>query len=222
MKATKKELFYNTFSERWENSINKIEMKKRMRVIFGKLLYGIELRGREFLEVGCGLGYFSQMAYKKGANVTAVDIGDRLVEITKKKIPHAKILVASAADLPFKDECFDIVLSTEVIEHVEDQKKTLSEQMRVLKKGGYLVLTTPNRLLKPLFDLLSFVGVRPYQGNEKWLYSHEIKQLVGKLGASIIKEVHFNFIYPNKFFDLFENIYFLNFLMVNQGYLLKK
>jgi len=222
MKATKKELFYNTFSERWENSINKIEMRKRMRVVFGKLLKGIELKGKEFLEIGCGLGYFSQMAYKKGANVTAVDIGERLVEKTKKKIPDAKILLASAADLPFKDECFDIVLSTEVIEHVEDQKKALSEQMRVLKKGGYLVLTTPNKVFKPVFDFLSFIKFRPYHGNEKWISSYEIKKFMKKMGADIIKETHFNFIYPNELLDRLENIYFLNFLTINQGYLLRK
>ena len=222
MKATRKELFYNTFSDKWENSINKIETRKRIKVVFGKLLKGIELKGKEFLEIGCGLGHFAEKAYEKGAKVTAIDIGEKLVEKTKERVPGGKILVASAAELPFEDEFFDIVLSTEVIEHVEDQKSAFSEMLRVLKRGGYLVLTTPNKMFKSVFDFLSFIKFRPYHGNEKWLSSREIKKFIKKMGAEIIKETHFNFIYPNELLDRLENIYFLSFLTINQGYLLKK
>ena len=67
MKVTKKELFYNEFSDEWENKINKLETEKRLKVVFGEFLKRIGLNGKKFLEVGCGLGYFSEKAASLGA-----------------------------------------------------------------------------------------------------------------------------------------------------------
>lgn len=151
IKATNKELFYNRFSDQWEGKINSQETEKRLKIIFGKLLKPSELKHKKFLEVGCGLGYFSHKAYELGAGVTGVDIGSSLIKINRGKTPDARFIVASASKLPFEDELFDVVLSTEVIEHVDKQEKALKEMIRVLKKGGILVITTPNRFFKPIF-----------------------------------------------------------------------
>jgi ubiquinone/menaquinone biosynthesis C-methylase UbiE len=222
MKASKKELFYDQFSEDWEGEINNLETQKRLEIVFGKLFKGIDLRGRRFLEVGCGLGYFSGEASRLGAKVTGVDIGRRLVEKCRKRVPTGKFIVASASELPFKNGSFDIVLCTEVIEHVENQSKVLTEIFRVLKRGGYLAITTPNKLFKPIFSLLTFLGIRPYRGIEKWFFPWELKSIFISKGAVILKADYFNFFYPGKFFDRFEKCGLLKYLMINFGYLAKK
>jgi len=222
MKPSEKELFYNNFAPKWEKYINNVETNKRLKVVFFDLLKGISLKDKDFLEIGCGLGYFSLEASKRGFNVTAVDVGENLVDITKRRVKKGEFIVCSASQLPFKNNSFDIVLCTEVIEHVENQVKAFDEMFRVLKKGGYLVLTTPNKLFKPLFDFLSLTKIRAYQGNEKWFYSNEIRRIFRKKKADIVKEVHFNFICPNRILDYFEKLHFLKFLMINQAYLIKK
>ena len=222
MKATKKELFYNEFSNKWEGEINKKETLKRLDVVFGKLLQGINLRGLEFLEVGCGLGYFSKKAFTLGARVTGIDVGENLINKSKQKVPQGKFFVASISNLPFKDETFDMVLCTEVIEHVENQNKGFKEIYRVLKTDGLFVITTPNKIFKTLFDFLSLVGIRPYHGHEKWFYSWQFKKILTKTGWRIIKKYYFNFLYPNKLLDLFERFGILGNLMINQGYLVSK
>jgi len=222
MRASKKELFYDQFSEVWERKINNLETEKRLQVVFKQLLKGINLKGKKFLEVGCGLGYFSDMANKMGAKVTAVDVGKKLIERCHKSIPKAKFFVASASNLPFKDESFNVVLCTEVIEHVENQSKVLTEIFRVLKQGGYLVITTPNRMFKPLFSLLTFLRIRPYRGIEKWFFPWKLKLILSRNDSKIIKEVYFNFIYPKGLFNYFEKYKLLKYLMVNQGYLVRK
>jgi ubiquinone/menaquinone biosynthesis C-methylase UbiE len=222
MAGTKKELFYDTIVDEWEGLSHKVETQKRLKVIFKELLFDVELKKKKFLEVGCGLGYFSRKAVSLGAKVTGIDIGPRLIERCRKKSPNARFIEASVSALPFNTESFDIVLCTEVIEHVEDQKKAFSETYRVLKKGGYLVLTTPNKLFKPLFDLLGLVGIRAYQGNENWLYPWKIKSILKERNYEILKEIYFNFFYPNKFFNYFEKFKFLKYLMINQGYLVTK
>lgn len=222
MKASKKELFYDEFSEDWENQINDFETNKRLKVVYGQLLKGVTLKGKNFLEVGCGLGYFSEKASRLGAKVTGIDIGEKLVKICRKRIPKARFIVASASELPFKENSFDIVLCTEVIEHVADQEKAIKELFRVTKEGGYLVITTPNKLFKPFFGLLNLIGRRPYRGIEKWFFPWELKSVLKQSVSRIQKEAYFNFIYPGEPFNRLEKYKQLKYLMINHGYLLKK
>ena len=212
-----KELFYDEISDIWASKINNSETNKRIKIIFGDLLLKKDLSGKKFLEVGCGLGYFSNKASKLGAKVTGIDIGPNLVNINKNKTPNGAFKVASASKLPFNSESFDVVLSTEVIEHVDNQKDAFKEMFRVLKKGGILVITTPNKLFKPLFDLLSFTSIRPYHGNENWYYPWELKKTLQKFGK-VDMEVYFNFLLINKMFNYFERFYLLRYLMINHGY----
>lgn len=217
MKSKQKELFYNEIADSWSSKINNPETNKRLNVVFRKLLNKREIQNKKFLEIGCGLGYFSNKAVKMGAKVTGIDIGPKLVSINKKLTPKGKFIVSSASKLPFKDGMFDVVLSTEVIEHVDNQKDAIKEMFRVLKKNGVLVITTPNRVFKPLFDLLSFLRIRPYHGNEYWFYPWELKKKLEKYG-SINKELYFNFFLINDFFNYFERFRILRYLMINQGY----
>lgn len=221
MKKNNKELFYNGIACEWEDKINKPETDKRLRVVFKTLFKKIPLEGKKFLDVGCGLGYFSVRASKFGARIYGIDIGNRLVGICRNRCPKGKFSVASGAKLPFKDNSFDIVLCTEVIEHVNDQKGVINEIFRVLKKDGYLVITTPNKVFKPLYSILCNIGLRPYHGNEYWFFPWEIKRILERKGK-IIKKHYFNFICPNPFFDLFEKFGFLKYLMIHQGYLVTK
>lgn len=217
-----KELFYNKISDTWESVINTTETNKRLHIVFDILLKNIPIHGKSFLEVGCGLGYFSQMASKKGAQVTGIDIGEQLVEKCRLKIKKGTFLAASANDLPFQDHSFDILLSTEVIEHVVYQEKAINEIIRVTKPGGYIVLTTPNRLFKPVFDLLSITGIRPYQGNEVWYYQKDLMAILKKYDVKILKFIGFNFIYPHPLLNFFEKFEILRGFMINTGFLLQK
>jgi len=221
MKINDKELFYDSIAEDWEEKINKPETDKRLKVVYKVLFDGTPLKGKKFLDVGCGLGFFASQAGKLGAKVYGIDIGKRLINISSKKYPKGKFSVASAAKLPFKDNSFDFVLCTEVIEHVNSQNKVINEIFRVLKKDGYLVLTTPNKIFKPLYTLLCSIGARPYHGNEYWYYPWDIKRILGRKGK-ITKKYYFNFVMPSPFFDQFEKFSFLKYLMIHQGYVVNK
>lgn len=222
VKATKKELFYDNFSREWESRINNVETNKRLNVVFKKLFKTSDLKGKRFLEVGCGIGYFSNRATDIGAYVTGIDVGPKLIEICKSKNKSAHFRVGSASDIPFKNNIFEVLLSTEVIEHVDDQSKAINEMIRVVKPGGLLVITTPNKLFKPLFDLLSKIGLRPYKGNEKWFYPWSLRRILVKKGLVVQKEYFFNLIYPTPILDRFENVPILKYFCINYGLRLKK
>jgi ubiquinone/menaquinone biosynthesis C-methylase UbiE len=100
-----------------------------------------------FLDVGCGAGYSLVKAHKEfGCMVQGVDpapgehgVG-RFTEDLWKKRP---IIQASAEELPFPDESFDVVYSSHVLEHVDSENKALEEMKRVLKPNGVLILGMP-------------------------------------------------------------------------------
>jgi SAM-dependent methyltransferase len=102
------------------------------------------LNGIEFasaLDVGCAEGYFmAAIAQERGAEVWGVDLSDRAAAVAASRygVPAA---AAQATALPFADGAFDLVYSTEVIEHVLDPAAMLAEMRRVSR--GHVLVTTP-------------------------------------------------------------------------------
>lgn len=113
-----------------------------------------DLQGKQVLDLGCGDGALSYLLAREGACVTGVDneeLGLKFARENLQKIDPGKRLrcqfvSASAYQLPFPGENFDLVFLCEVIEHLAEPVKMLAEARRVLKQGGKFLLTTPYRL----------------------------------------------------------------------------
>ncbi len=98
------------------------------------------------LDAGCGRGMYTRVLLKRAANVTALDFDPNHIAALKRRLghlPNLSLQVGSADNMPFKDEQFDLVIHCEVLEHIPDDKKTVSELWRVLKPGGRLILSVP-------------------------------------------------------------------------------
>ena len=109
--------------------------------------------GSSILDLGCGTGYSSLLLSYEKFDVTGVDVSFLFLgEISKRRSANLNLLVADAADLPFRSESFDAVSSFMMIEHIFHVGKTLREMLRVVKKGGYIVIVSPN-LLSPIHSL---------------------------------------------------------------------
>jgi ubiquinone/menaquinone biosynthesis C-methylase UbiE len=91
--------------------------------------------------LGCGEGEETSIA---NGQIVGVDISTYALRSAKSRFPH-DFLAGDAHMLPFRSDCFDCLVCSEVIEHVSDGKKVLSEMARVTKRRGILVLSTPNR-----------------------------------------------------------------------------
>jgi SAM-dependent methyltransferase len=102
------------------------------------------LEGARVLEHGCGVGmYASQIRRRYSPHVEAFDIEFDRVQEAAAEVPHA--LIAVAEHLPYRSNLFDTILSSEVIEHVQDDHAAAAEIVRVLKPGGRAVIFVPNR-----------------------------------------------------------------------------
>lgn len=103
---------------------------------------GERLRGQVF-EDGCGVGMYLARLAKEARLAVGMDIE---LERTMDAQRMAKqVLCGAGESLPFPDNTFDLILSHEVLEHVQDDRKALEEIVRTLRPGGRLVLFVPNR-----------------------------------------------------------------------------
>lgn len=102
------------------------------------------LQGKRILDVGCGLGMYVRAMRAFSDDVHGVDIDPDKVAKIGQELPNIK--EAPAEKLPYADGFFDVILSHEVIEHVDDDAQAIREALRCLKPGGRLVVFCPNRL----------------------------------------------------------------------------
>lgn len=113
-----------------------------------EFLNDIELKNKKVLEIGCGYGSLSVYMAKKGAKVIGIDISSEAIKISRRNssLNNQKIILkqASGENLQFKDQFFDLVVCCETLEHIPDYKKALDEIIRVTKKSGKIIITTPN------------------------------------------------------------------------------
>lgn len=123
--------------------------------------------GTAVIDVGCGAGRHSFEAYRRGADVVAFDQNaedlndvDTILAAMKEQgeVPGsawAEAVKGDALELPYADGTFDVVIASEILEHVTEDDRAVAEFIRVLKPGGTLAVTVPRWLPEKLCWLLS-------------------------------------------------------------------
>ena len=131
-------------------------------------------RGDRVLDLGCGAGRHAFEAFRRGAQVVAVDLDERLLDEVavlaaaielEEQVPEGatfEVLRADALSLPFEDATFDHVIASEVLEHIPEDRRAIREIVRVLKPGANAAVTVPRYWPEALCWALS----REYHSNE--------------------------------------------------------
>jgi SAM-dependent methyltransferase len=122
--------------------------------------------GKTVLDAGSGAGYGSALLATEAESVTGIDISAEAVAQaqTEYPVPNLQFQQASAVELPFRPESFDVTVAFEVIEHLLDWHAFIREAARILAPGGILLVSTPNR--RYYAEARGGAGPNPYHVHE--------------------------------------------------------
>lgn len=122
---------------------NQIQLAFRNHWILFNEIIGERFEGGRVLEVGCGRGTMSAYFADNGFKCTLLDSSEKIIrnakEIFNKNGLKAQFDVGDANNLPYAEESFDLIFSIGLLEHFKEIENTISEQIRVLKKGGVFI-----------------------------------------------------------------------------------
>lgn len=167
-----------------------------LTVDFDRLRVG---RGTRFIDVGAGAGRHSFEALRRGAHVTAFDMDEvelkgvesmfAAMELEGEVPPggRGEIEVGTILDMPYEDGSFDVVLASEILEHVPEDVQAISELTRILAPGGVLAVTVPRWLPERVCWALS----DEYHANEGGhIRIYKADELRAKLEATGLQFTH--------------------------------
>lgn len=181
---------YDDLGERFEVVMNRFDLERRLDLILERMPSD---RPRAVLEVGCGLGYLSERVRReRGVELISMDIARSLLALGVSRGRMTAPICGSALALPLAEGAFDLVLSTECIEHTPDPRRAVCEMLRVMKRGSLLVLTCPNASWHWAVRLANALRIRPYDGLENWPGFRELRSWFEGSDADVIEHVGFH------------------------------
>lgn len=185
---TEEELFYENFftiNPYWSSKNPNEDELSRWNAInkFIEVNIGFS-ENFNILDVGCGRGWLSNLLTKYG-NVTGIEPVKKVVQYAKKLYPNVEFKVGSTQNLlpKFKNN-FDLIVCSEVLEHIPDDKKAIfiSEISLLLKSKGYAIFSTPRADIQE--EWMSFT--EPGQPIEDWISEANLEKLFIQVGFKTI------------------------------------
>jgi 2-polyprenyl-3-methyl-5-hydroxy-6-metoxy-1,4-benzoquinol methylase len=185
-----KELCHERLGGKFAESLSEYDTERRLATLIDAFLSEEMVRGKATLDVGCGLGFFSQRLVQRGADVVACDLGPYLVEQTRQRAGcRAQFGDALRLVEEFGESRFDLVVSSECIEHTPSPIEALRQMAGVLKPGGFLAVSTPNIVWYPVVRVASLLKLRPFDGHENFSSWRSIRKTLGDCGVDVVREV---------------------------------
>ena len=183
-----------------------------------------DLRGKRILDFGCGWGTDLIFCLKKGYDAFGIDISwekakFHTLRVQRRNYPKfwiERFILSQGENLPFKSESFDLVYSNQVIEHVKDLERCISEIFRVLKKDGILYIRAPNyksSFFEPHYRVLWFPFLnkrtakiyirllnKPSAGLEfiNFIGTKKLIKIMKKVGFSKIEDLNYELIFLDR------------------------
>jgi SAM-dependent methyltransferase len=151
---------------------------RRHEVVYERL--ADRCAGRDVLEAGCGEGYGADLIADVARHVIGLDYDESAVAHVKARYPRVEMLHGNLAELPLPDRAVDVVVNFQVIEHLWDQGQFVAECHRVLRPGGALLMSTPNRIT---FSPGRDTPINPFHTRE--LNAAELTELLESAGFAL-------------------------------------
>lgn len=217
-----------SYERLWKRNEGRVKAKRqfdwsyqqlRIHLAIFRLLHSSDMKLHTILEIGCGSGDLLKRISReiKGKMIIGFDYSKTAIMKAKsvnRLRENVILIVGDATKLPFRSDAFDLVITSEVLEHLAglDKKRCIYEANRVLKTKGLFILSTPNPRSITLFlsNLLlkithPFASVHPFKKNfsnqpiEEWI--HDIHTLLSPFFGTVeirgaVYNIPFSHLFP--------------------------
>ena len=139
----------------------------------------------KIIDVGCGIGYFLEVAKERGWEVYGTEYTDDAVEICKKKGIDIQLGILNSDN--YGDGEFDVITSFEVLEHINNPREEISNFYHILREGGLVYLTTPNFNSLLRYRLKAAYNVIGYPEHLSYYTPRTLKKVFKNVGFKPIK-----------------------------------
>lgn len=137
------------------------------------------------LEVGGGQGGLTALLYPR-SHITNIDLNPEYAKVACNQQKQVSFICGDATNLPFENQSFDAVTMFDVLEHIPDHKKAVSEALRVLRPGGFILISTPNENWRfPYYGFMKSICPSEAEVMAEWGHVRrgytldELKNLIG-------------------------------------------
>lgn len=134
----------------------------------------LALKNPRILDLGCATGWLTDQLAAFGSAV-GIDIADASIREARQRFPRVRFECTDLVSSREWNGAFDIVVSLETLSHVVDQRKFIERTREALRPGGYLILTTQNRVV---FERRSDVTPLAPGQIRQWLSPHQLRRLL--------------------------------------------
>lgn len=150
-------------------------------------------RNGKLLDIGCGAGYFLQVAKCRGWSVSGIEFSDFAADLARKNV-QSEVYVGDLRSGMMEGCVFDVVTMWYVLEHVVDPQELLQESWKVMKEDGLLLVAVPNvKYLLAKFRILRFLGKPQCVFHLEEHLQHFSVQTLGRMlmqaGFSVVEEL---------------------------------
>lgn len=168
--------FWDAHWQRWQERKVLNDWTERRADEILKLIRGLSLGHARILDFGCGLGWFTERLADLG-EAHGIDLSAEGIAAARLRRPDISYLVGDIYQAALPTNYFDVVVSQEVISHVENQPQYVARAAAVLRRGGYFIVTTGNKFV---MDRLGDVGWNAYPSEhiENELTRGELRRLL--------------------------------------------
>ena len=142
--------------------------------------------GLRILEIGSGKGSLLLRLRELGARIVGCEVSDFMLGESRRLHGVLPIAQTDGVRFPYPDQCFDVVLSFDVLEHIPDTDRHLVEVKRVLKPGGCYLLQTPNKWTNTIFETIRWRSFTAWRADHCSLHSwHQLKRRLRRHGFTV-------------------------------------
>lgn len=174
---------------------------------YGKIKDNSSLHGIKVLEVGCGPGVYTEALAKYGANIVGIDPVEVLIDSARNHLKtqdsikdrvkyYCETIEEHSEKFP---NFYDVVVCSEVMEHVENKKALVKACARALKPGGDFIMTTPNKTILSFIFVIIFAeyicGILE-KGSHQWswfIHHEDMKKVLRDIGLRTVNVQGLNY-----------------------------